>query len=128
MAKKTRIAVLEEFNKPLQVREMEIPDLLPGQILVQIAASGVCGSDVHMQQGQDPRLALPMSLGHEGVGQIVEMNGEKKTALGEGVKISHGSRISRKGLGKNDYRVIYPGIQIKKGSVINTNKTYDFVI
>ncbi len=87
MAKKTRIAVLEEFNKPLQVREMEIPDLLPGQILVQIAASGVCGSDVHMQQGQDPRLALPMSLGHEGVGQIVEMNGEKKTALGEELKI-----------------------------------------
>ena len=87
MARKTRIAVLEGFNKPLQVREMEIPDLLPGQILVQIAASGVCGSDVHMQQGQDPRLALPMSLGHEGVGQIVQMNGEKQTALGEELKV-----------------------------------------
>jgi len=83
----TRIAVLEEFSKPLQIREMKIPDLLPGQILVQIAASGVCGSDVHMQQGKDPRLALPMSLGHEGVGQIVDMNGQKKTALGEKLKI-----------------------------------------
>ena len=71
MAEITRIAVLEEFGRPLQIREMEIQDLLPGQILVQIAASGVCGSDVHMQQGKDPRLALPMSLGHEGVGQIV---------------------------------------------------------
>ncbi len=87
MAETTRIAILEEFGKPLQVREMDIPDLLPGQILVQIAASGVCGSDVHMQQGKDPRLALPMSLGHEGVGQIVDMNGQKETALGEKLKI-----------------------------------------
>lgn len=83
---RTRIAVLEEFNKPLQVREMNIPDLLPGQILVKIAAAGVCGSDVHMQQGKDPRLSLPMTLGHEGVGQIARMNGEKKTALGERLK------------------------------------------
>ena len=86
MAVTTRISVLEEFGKPLQIREMEMPDLLPGQILVQIAASGVCGSDVHMQQGKDPRLALPMSLGHEGVGQIAEMNGQKETALGEKLK------------------------------------------
>lgn len=78
---------MEEFNKPLQVREIEIPDLRPGQVLVRIAASGVCGSDVHMQQGKDPRLALPMSLGHEGVGQIVRMNGGKKTVLGEDLKV-----------------------------------------
>jgi threonine dehydrogenase-like Zn-dependent dehydrogenase len=87
MAETTRVAVLEEFGKPLQIRDMAIPDLLPGQILVQIAASGVCGSDVHMQQGKDPRLALPMSLGHEGVGQIVDMKGEKETALGEKLEV-----------------------------------------
>ncbi len=86
MTEMTRISVLEEFNKPLRIREMKIPDLLPGQVLVRIAASGVCGSDVHMQQGKDPRLALPMSLGHEGVGRIVEINGEKKTVLGEELK------------------------------------------
>jgi len=87
MAEATRISVLEEFNRPLQIKEMKIPDLLPGQILVKIAAAGVCGSDVHMQQGMDPRLALPMCLGHEGVGQIAGMNGEKKTALGEDLKV-----------------------------------------
>ena len=87
MTEITRVAVLEEFGRPLQIREVKIPDLLPGQILVKIAASGVCGSDVHMQQGKDPRLAIPMSLGHEGVGQIVEMNGDKRTALGESLKV-----------------------------------------
>lgn len=86
MADTTRISVLAEFKKPLEIREMEIPDLLPGQVLVKIMASGICGSDVHMQQGEDPRLALPMCLGHEGVGQIVRMNGEKTTVLGEELK------------------------------------------
>jgi threonine dehydrogenase-like Zn-dependent dehydrogenase len=86
MAEKTRIAVLEEFNKPLQIREMEIPDLQPGQVLVEITASGICGSDVHMYEGRDPRLALPMCLGHEGVGRVVKINGEKSTPLGEDLK------------------------------------------
>jgi len=83
----TKLAVLEEFGKPLQIREMKIPDLLPGQILVKVAAAGVCGSDVHMQQGKDPRVPLPIALGHEGVGQIARMNGEKRTALGEELKV-----------------------------------------
>jgi len=81
-----KVAVLEEFKKPLAIREIEIPELLPGQILVRITAAGVCGSDVHMQQGKDPRIPLPMILGHEGVGQIVQMNGQKKTPLGENLK------------------------------------------
>lgn len=86
MTRTTRISVLTEYNKPLQIRDINIPDLLPGQILVKITAAGVCGSDVHMHQGKDPRLSLPMCLGHEGVGQIVQINGEKKTALGEKLK------------------------------------------
>ncbi|MBD3183350.1 alcohol dehydrogenase catalytic domain-containing protein [Candidatus Poribacteria bacterium] len=85
------VSVLEEFNKPLQIREMKIPELKPGQILVKITAAGVCGSDVHMYEGRDPRLALPMCLGHEGVGQIVEMSGEKQTPLGE--KINEGDMV-----------------------------------
>ena len=86
MPQKTRISVLEQFNKPLTVKEIEIPELSQGQILIKVTAAGVCGSDVHMQQGKDPRVPLPMTLGHEGVGEIVSINGEKKTALGEKIK------------------------------------------
>lgn len=86
MPAKTLIAVLEEFGKPLRIREFDIPELLPGQILIRITSAGICGSDVHMQQGKDPRVPLPISLGHEGVGQIVRINGEKKTPLGEKLK------------------------------------------
>jgi len=80
MSEKTKIAVLEEFKKPFRIMEIEIPELLPGQVLVRITSAGVCGSDVHMQEGKDPRVPLPIILGHEGVGQIVKMNGEKKNS------------------------------------------------
>ena len=54
--------VLEEFNKDLDMKEIEIPPLTEGQLLVKITASGVCGSDVHMFKGEDPRIPLPMIL------------------------------------------------------------------
>ncbi len=70
--------VLEKFNQPLPMRAFPIPDLKEGEALVKIEAAGVCGSDVHMWEGRDPRIRLPMIPGHEGVGEIVDINGEKK--------------------------------------------------
>lgn len=86
MPEKTRVVVLEAFNKPFKIIEMDIPELLPGQVLVKITSAGICGSDVHIQQGKDPRVKLPMILGHEGVGIITKINGEKRTPLGEKLK------------------------------------------
>ena len=83
--------VLEEFNRDLVMKEIEIPPLTEGQSLVKITASGICGSDIHMLKGEDPRIPLPMILGHEGVGTVVEINGKKLTIdreeLKEGDKI-----------------------------------------
>ncbi|MDK2878234.1 MAG: hypothetical protein PWR06_950 [Thermoanaerobacteraceae bacterium] len=78
--------VLEEFNKPLVLREFPEPDLKPGEVLVKIEAAGVCGSDVHMWRGNDPRTPLPIILGHEGVGRVKKINGKKRTVLGEKIK------------------------------------------
>ncbi len=86
MINKTRVSVLEQFNSPLKVKEIDIPKLSQGQMLVKITSAGVCGSDVHMFEGKDPRVQLPMILGHEGVGIVVGINGEKRTVLGEKVK------------------------------------------
>ncbi len=84
--KKTKAMVLKQFNEPLVLEEFSIPELKPGEILVKITAAGVCGSDAHMWRGNDPRTRLPMILGHEGVGKVVAINGEKKTVLGEPIK------------------------------------------
>jgi len=67
--------VLEKFNAPLIERKIEAPKLERGEALVRITASGVCGSDIHMQRGQDPRTPLPMVLGHESVGVVEETSG-----------------------------------------------------
>ena len=59
---KIEAAVLEEFNQPLLIEEKEFPSLENNQVLVRITACGVCGSDVHMWKGKDPRTPLPLIL------------------------------------------------------------------
>lgn len=70
--------VLERFNKPLVLKSFPLPKLARGEILVKVLVAGVCGSDVYMSRGLDARLKLPMILGHEGVGEVIEMAGEKR--------------------------------------------------
>ncbi len=79
----SKAMVLETFNQPLQMRSFPIPGLKEGEALVKIEVAGVCGSDVHMWEGRDPRLRLPMIPGHEGVGEIVEVKGEKRDVYGK---------------------------------------------
>ncbi len=74
--------VIEEYSRPLVLREIEIPPLSEGEVLVRILASGVCGSDVHMWLGEDARNVLPMISGHEGVGEVVEVAGAKQSITG----------------------------------------------
>jgi threonine dehydrogenase-like Zn-dependent dehydrogenase len=74
---KTRAQVLVGFKKPLEAREFEILPLAEGEVLVKVLAAGVCGSDLHMASGEDPRTPLPIILGHEGVGEIAEIKGRK---------------------------------------------------
>ena len=83
---KTRAMVLEAFNQPLVMRDFEIPTLQDGEVLIRLEAAGVCGSDVHMLRGEDPRTPLPIILGHEGVGRVLEVKGEKRTVEGELLK------------------------------------------
>jgi len=77
-----RAAVLRRFNQPLAIETLPIPALAPGQALVEVVAAGVCGSDVHMWEGRDPRTPLPMILGHEGVGRLVESQGPRCDVYG----------------------------------------------
>jgi S-(hydroxymethyl)glutathione dehydrogenase / alcohol dehydrogenase len=67
----TRAAVLVRQNEPLQLVELRLPDLLPGQVLVDIAWSGVCHTQLNEWSGRrGPDPYLPHTLGHEGAGRI----------------------------------------------------------
>ena len=83
---KARAAVLRAFEQPLEMTEFDVCPLAEGEALVRITAAGVCGSDVHMWHGKDPRTPLPIILGHEGVGEIADLGGERLDALGRPLK------------------------------------------
>lgn len=63
-------AVLEQCGDPLRLRDLELDEPGPGEVLVKIAATGVCASDAHTCSGRIPS-PLPVVLGHEGAGVVV---------------------------------------------------------
>lgn len=68
-----RAAVLYEAHRPLVVDDIEIESPRAGEVLVRIAASGVCRSDLHALEGESPVSQPPMVLGHEGAGLVEEV-------------------------------------------------------
>ncbi|MBT9292545.1 alcohol dehydrogenase AdhP [Prosthecodimorpha staleyi] len=87
MAQMMRAAVVEAFRKPLVIREVPVPTPGPGQILVKVAASGVCHTDLHAADGDWPVKPNPPFIpGHEGVG-IVAALGAGVTAVREGDRV-----------------------------------------
>jgi S-(hydroxymethyl)glutathione dehydrogenase/alcohol dehydrogenase len=63
-------AVLEEFGAPLQVQEVDLAEPEAGEVLVRLAACGVCHTDLFAASGADPSGYAPTVLGHEGAGQV----------------------------------------------------------
>ena len=59
------------FPAPEQIALEQVPDprCAPDEVVVQVAQSGICGTDVHLWKGQLP-IALPLIMGHETVGRI----------------------------------------------------------
>ena len=72
---KTQAAILVEQNKELIVDEVEIPTLEPGQVLVEIKATRICGSQLGEIDGvKGPDNYLPHLLGHEAGGIVREVS------------------------------------------------------
>jgi propanol-preferring alcohol dehydrogenase len=63
--------VLEAPGAPLALREMPQPHPGPGQLLIRVAACGVCRTDLHVVDGELPDPKLPLIPGHEIVGRVV---------------------------------------------------------
>lgn len=82
-----RAAVVREFRKPLVIEEVPVPQPGPGQVVVKIAATGVCHTDLHAAEGDWPVKPKPPFIpGHEGVGHV--------SAVGAGVRhVKEGDRV-----------------------------------
>lgn len=74
---KTKAAILVEQRAPLVLDEVEVPVLKFGQVLVEVAATRICGSQLGEIDGvKGPDQWLPHLLGHEGGGTVLEVGPE----------------------------------------------------
>src|SRR6187549_3417136 len=82
-----RAAVVHEFSSRLTIDEVPRPVLEPGQILVEVEATGLCHTDIHAAHGDWPvKPSPPFVPGHEGVGIVMELGpGVTEVALGDRV-------------------------------------------
>ena len=87
MTKTMKAAVVRQFGKPLSIEEVPVPTPGAGQILVRIAASGVCHTDLHAADGDWPVKPKPPFIpGHEGVGHVAGV-GAGVTHIKEGDRV-----------------------------------------
>ena len=73
----SRAAVLTAYRQPLELRDFPLPAVAAGEVLVRVEMAGICGTDVHLCDGE-LNIPLPVILGHETVGKI--------EGLGDGLK------------------------------------------
>ncbi|MEM0934597.1 MAG: alcohol dehydrogenase AdhP [Pseudomonadota bacterium] len=82
-----KAAVVPALGAPLEIREVTVPEVRRGEVLIRVRASGVCHTDLHAAEGDWPvKPAPPFIPGHEGVGEVA--------AVGEGVDwLKEGDRV-----------------------------------
>ena len=84
--------VLEKIGEPLRCRDLPMPRPGAGEVLLSVAACGVCRTDLHLVDGELPHPLLPVIPGHEIVGRVV--------ATGAGVSsVAPGDRVGVPWLG-----------------------------
>ena len=82
---KVKAAVLWEVGQPLDIREVDLDEPKAGEVLVKVGSAGICRSDRHFMHGDAP-IAIPVVLGHEGAGTVVQ-TGPGVTLASEGDQV-----------------------------------------
>lgn len=90
MTKTMKAAVVRNFGQPLSIEEIAVPSVGPGELLVEVAACGVCHTDLHAADGDWPvKPTPPFVPGHETAGRVVALGaGVNDYKLGDAVGIA----------------------------------------
>jgi len=86
-------ALLLSKYRHLEITDLPVPTPGPGELLVQVAACGICGSDVHGYDGSSGRRIPPIVMGHEAAGRVARV-GPQVTGWSEGDRVTFDSTIS----------------------------------
>jgi Zn-dependent alcohol dehydrogenase len=85
---RTQAALFHSVGQPLEVVEIDLDEPRPDEVVVRMAAVGICGTDLHQLKGEFQR-PTPMVLGHEGAGIVEEVgSGVKLVRPGDEVVLS----------------------------------------
>src|SRR3954452_22097205 len=74
-----KAAVMRSVNAPLLIEDTPIPRIGPNEVLVETRTSGICGTDLHILEGQGYVPSLPHILGHEPAGIVADIGSEVMT-------------------------------------------------
>src|SRR5947209_20455510 len=83
--------VLTDYLK-LELQQVPTPQPGPGEVLIHVAACGICGSDVHGYDGSSGRRIPPIVMGHEASGRIAAV-GKGVTGFSQGDRVTFDSTI-----------------------------------
>ncbi len=86
-----RAMVLSETGRPLELEERPEPEPGEGEVRIEVAACGVCRTDLHVVDGDLTDASLPIVPGHQIVGRVLE--------TGPGVELDDGARVGVPWLG-----------------------------
>jgi len=78
-----KAAVLKKYKTAFEIENIAIPEIGEAEVLVRVRASGLCASDLHIQDGQIPTVKLPFIPGHELAGEV-EKVGLEVTGFSQG--------------------------------------------
>lgn len=81
-----KAAVMHEVGKPLRIEDVPIPEIGPGEVLVETRCCGICGTDLHILKGFGYVPKLPHILGHEPSGVVAKV-GSHVTHLRPGDRV-----------------------------------------
>jgi len=117
-----RAMVLEAAGSPLAATERPRPEAGAGQVVVGVHACGVCRTDLHILDGELPEPKLPLVLGHQVVGEVLEAGeGAERFAIGDRVGIPWlgwtcgQCRYCRSGRENLCVRALFTGYQLDGG-------------
>lgn len=84
---KNRMAMVQSPGLA-ELVERQVPKPTDTQVIIAIKACSICGGDLHIYKGKHPSAPLPMALGHELAGEVVEVGGKVKSVrLGDRVTV-----------------------------------------
>ena len=83
-----RVAVVTTAPGRLEIEPEADPSAGPGELVIETVATGICGSDLHLFQGDHPYAHFPLAQGHEAVGRVVELGAGADPSLEDALVVA----------------------------------------